>query len=225
MRLPSTCWCMALGIVTLAACSRDQPAAPGLHSITGNVRMTGSLVNVDGHFAGTRVLDDVDGVPVELLHGRDVVARTTTANGAYRFSGLSPGDYVARSRVIGDFGDQTDPMVIAAADVAAGTLQLTSGGDLLPAPNPFADSIRVFFTVNAPAQVEVGILDVGGNAVKNLLSLELQPARYGLIWNGRDQTGRPVTGSLFWVTYVAGDDIRAHLLFKGTPAPRRAASR
>jgi hypothetical protein len=217
---------MALGISALAACSRDQPSAPSLHSITGSLHLTGYLVDVNGKFAGTRVLGDADGVPVELLHGSEVVGRTTTVDGIYRFSGLLPGDYVARSRVIGDFGDQTNPMVIATSDVsAADTLQLASRGDLCPVPNPFADSTRIFFTVPETMWVDVGILDVGCNTVKNLQSLESLPLRQAVYWNGRDQTGRPATDSLYWVTYVAGHDVRAHLLFKGRSSYQGAGSR
>jgi hypothetical protein len=215
-----------LGVSSLAACSRDQPSAPGLHSITGNLRLTGYLVDVNGRFAGTRVLGDADGVPVDLVHGSKVVGRTTTADGIYRFSGLPPGDYVARSRVIGDIGDETNPMVIAVADVsAADTLRLASRGDLFPLPNPFVDSIFVFFSVPDTERVELGILDVGCNAIRNLLELDVPPGRYAVPWDGRNQRGSPVAGSLFWVTYVADNDVRAQLLFKGMPSHQRAGSR
>jgi hypothetical protein len=206
---------MVLGITALAACSRDQPSAPQLHSITGHLRLTGYLVDVNGKFAGTRVLGDADGVPVELLHGSEVVGRTTTVDGIYRFSGLGPGDYVARSRVIGDIGDQTTQMVIAVSDVsAADTLRLVSRGDLIPVPNPFVDTAQVYFGVPDTMWVDVDILDVGGDAIKSLLALEVLPERHAVFWNGRDQGGRPVPGSLFWVTFVAGDDVRAQLLFR-----------
>ena len=62
--------------------------------------------------------------------------------------------------------------------------------------------------------IEVGILDVGGHPVVTLLSQEVFPRRHGIFWTGRDRSGRPVPGSLFWVTYVAGSDVRAHLLFR-----------
>ena len=215
MRFPWTRCCTVLGISALAACSRDQPLAPSLHSITGHLRLTGYLVDADGGYAGTRVLGDADGVAVELLHGSEVVGRTTTVDGIYHFSGLRPGDYRARSRVIGDIGDQTTQMVIAVSDVsAADTLRLVSRGDLFPVPNPFVDTTQVYFVVPDTMWVDVGILDVGGNAIKSLLALEVLPARHAVFWNGRDQRGRPVAGSLFWVTFVAGHDVRAHLLFK-----------
>lgn len=215
MRLLRTRWCIVLGISALAACSRDQPSAPQLHSISGHLRLTGYLVDANGAYAGTRVVGNADGVPVELLHGSEVVGRTTTVGGTYHFSGLRPGDYVARSRVVGDIGDQTTRMVIAVSDVsAADTLRLVSRGDLLPVPNPFVDTTQVYFLVSDTMWVDVRVLDVGGHIVQNLLTLEVLPAYHAVFWNGRDQGGRPVTDPLFWVTYVAGSDVRAHLLFK-----------
>ena len=212
--------CMALGLCALAACSRDQPLAPGLHSITGHLRLTGYLVDANGQFVGTRVLGDADGVPVELLHGSEVAGRTTTVDGIYSFSGLRPGDYVARSRVIPGIEYQTTPMVIAGFDVsAADTLRLVSRGDLFPVPNPLVDTTQVYFSVPDTMWVDMDIRDLDGNPIKNLISLELAPGRQAVFWNGRDQSGHPVTDSLYWVTYVAGPDIRAHLLFKQRTSP------
>jgi len=226
MRSPWTRWCMVLGLSSLVACSREQPSAPRLYSITGHLRLTGTVVDSNGAYAGTRVLGDADGVTVELLHGSEVVGLTTTVDGIYRFSGLRPGDYRARSRVIGDIADRTTQMVIAVSDVvAADTLRLASRGDLLPFPNPSVDTTEVSFVAPDTMWVDVNIIDVGGSAVKNLLTLEILPGRHTVFWNGRDQRGRPVTGSLYWVTFVAGNDVRASLLFRqGTPSPQGPGS-
>ena len=215
MRHPSIRACAMLGIAMLAACSRDEPMAPELHSITGHVRLTGFLVDTSGAYAGTKVLGDADGITVELLHGSEVVARTTTVGGVYHFAGLRPGGYVARSRVVGDIGDQTTSMTIAVTDVvAADTIRLVSRGDLLPVPNPMVDSTQVYFVVPESTWVDVNILDVGGNLVQNLLSLDVLARRHAVFWDGGDRNHRPVSGSLFWVTYQARNDVRAHVLFR-----------
>ena len=226
MRIPWARSAMVLGICALTACSRDRPTAPtapALHTITGHLRLTGFLSDTSGAYTGTRVLGDPDGVPVELLHGTDVVARTTTMGGVYRFSGLRPGDYVARSRVIGNIGDETSPLVIAVTDVvAADTLRLVSRGTLLASPNPFVDTVQVSFLVTDPASIDVNVLDVACHPVKNLITLDVAPAWHIVFWNGRDQAGHPVAGSLYWVTYAAGDDVRALLLFReGLATPPR----
>jgi hypothetical protein len=215
MPLRLTRACLVSGLALLAACSRDEPTAPEVFSITGHLRLTGYLVDTNGAYAGTKVLGDADGVTVELLHGTEVVARTITVDGVYRFDSLRPGGYVARSRVVGNIGDQTSSLVIAVEDVvAADTIRLVSHGDLRPVPNPFVDTLQVHFAVPDTTWVDVDVLDVGGNPIRNLLSLEVLPMEHAVFWYGRNQQNQPVAGSLFWVTYVAANDVRACLLFR-----------
>jgi hypothetical protein len=213
-----TRWFIPLCAAVLAACAREPPAAPQpLYTITGQLLLTGSVVDSDARYQGMRMLRP-DGIPVELLHGTQVVARTTTVGGSYRFPGLRPGDYVARSRVIGNLGDQTSPLIIAVADIeAADTLRLASRGDLFPVPNPLVDTTQVFFSVPDTMVVDINVQDVSGRHVKNLLTLEVSTRRQGVFWNGRDTQGRPATDSLYWVTFVAEHDTRMHLLFKRAP--------
>ena len=222
MKFPWTRWCIALGACALSACSNDPSTAPRPFSITGHLHLTGYLVDKDGQFAGTRVMGDADGVPVELLHGSEIVGRTATAGGIYRFTGLAPGGYVARSQLIGDIVDETNPMTIAIADVeCADTLRLVSRGDIYSYPNPFAngDTMRMSFGVPDSGWITVRVVDLVGNPVRTLLHLWVQPARHSVYWNCKDQRGQPVTGSLFWVTYTSDIETRAHLLFRReTPA-------
>lgn len=219
MRIRWTRWCVVLGVPALAACARNEPTAPiddtARYSITGHLRISGSLVDAHGVYQGTRVLGDPDGVEVELLNGGQVVDRTTTVDGVYRFSGLRPGGYVARSWVVGDIGDQTRPLVIAVADItSADTLRLGARGDFRPVPNPFVDTTQVFFPVRDTMVVDIRIRDVAGHPVKTLLSLEVLPAEHGVFWNGRNTQGQVMPPGLYWITFAAGLDYRAQLLFK-----------
>lgn len=228
MSPPWTPWCAALVLLFLAACSRDPPTAPRLYSLSGHLHLTGYLVDANGQFAGTRVVGDADGIPVELLHGSEVVGRTTTVDGVYRFSGLAPGGYVARSRVIGDIADETLPMTIVLSDVSSGdTLRLASRGDIYPIPNPFADTTWFYFEVPVAESIDVRILDLEGNTVNSLLALRVIPWRHGVMWDGRDTRGTPVTGAMYWVTFVSGLDVRAHILFREPlpPSPPATSAR
>ena len=210
-------WCVGLGSSLLAACAKspDPPTAPRSRSITGHVRLTGYFTHENGLFAGTRVLGDADGVTVELVYGSQVVDRTTTMDGIYIFSDVAPGGYIARTKVVGDIGDHTGTLTVATSSVSAtDTLRLNSRGDLYPVPNPFADTLQVFFDVLEPQTVDIRILDISGNTVRRLLAQDLGPGFNGVIWDGRDQRGVPANGSLYWVTYVAAGDVRAQLLFK-----------
>jgi hypothetical protein len=207
-----------LGLVlaaAIAACAKDEPTAPGGYSISGRVRLIGFLVNADGSFAGTRVVDDASGVAVELIYGTTVVQRTTTVGGVYRFGGLAPGAYQARARVVDAVADQTPVLTIAGASVMAGdTLLLKASGDLTPVPNPSADTVVVYFGVPAAEYAELRVRELGGSTTRLLVSQVLPPTFLRVVWNGRDGAGHPAAPGLYWMTYEAGADTRAQLLFR-----------
>ncbi len=208
---------LGLALVAVLSCSRDQPTAPaGVHALSGRVRLTGYLVNADGSFAGTRVVDDADGVVVELAYGDQIVARTTTVRGAYRFAGLAPGGYQAQVQLAGILSDRTRTLTIVNADLVAGdTLRLRSVGDLYPTPNPSADTVAVIFNVPGSETVALTIRDPSGARVCSLVNQILPSGLYHILWDGRDESARVVTGPLYWITFEAEVDMRAQLLFRG----------
>ena len=203
------------GALAIPGCARNQPEQPGVHTLIGHVNLTGFLVDADGKFAGTRVVRDADGVPVDLMHGTQVVGHAVTVKGIYRFEGLASGDYIARVRIVGDIGDDTNQMTIANSDVAsADTLQVMSAGDIYPIPNPVGASTALYFSLADTLQVEVRILDMGDNLVRPLFKGELLPGYRSFTWNGDDLTGQPATQPFYWATLLAGPDVRAQLLFR-----------
>jgi len=206
-----------LGTMLLLSCGRDPPTAPGRHSISGSVVLTGYVVDVFGTFVGTRVVGDADGVPVELSDGARVVARTTTVGGIYRFSGLDPGAYRAQTRVIGDIADHTEVLTIARADVVSGdTLRLASVGDLSPVPNPAFPWTLLYFELPDSQEIELSILDIEGRSVRRLVAGTLPPDLYRVFWDGRDDEGQDVNEVLYWATLESPGDVRAQLLFRYT---------
>src|SRR5439155_19712733 len=115
-----------------------------------------------GHCAGSAAVGGADRVPVELSYGDQVVARTSTLDGLYRFSGLGAGAYVARTHLIGGIADETELLTISNSDVqVADTLRLASHGDILPVPNPIGPTTTSFyFELPDPEWAEVDILDL-----------------------------------------------------------------
>src|SRR5262245_3849920 len=109
-------------VVVAAACATHDPTSPypGRYALSGRVRLTGFLVDGNGKFAGTRVVDDADGVLVELTYGSTVLARGTTLDGVYRFHNLSPGAYQVRASVVGTIADESRVFTIGNADLVAG---------------------------------------------------------------------------------------------------------
>lgn len=200
--------------IAFSACT-PQPTGPQAHSITGHVKLTGFLVNSGGGFAGTKVVGDADGVPVELVYGSRVVARTTTVDGIYRFTGIAPGGYFARTNPVGPNADQTEDLTVANYDIAvADTLRLVSVGDLRPTPNPIGTGSWVYFEIPDSQYVEVKVHDMGGTPVRTLLAAFQPSGLRGAFWDGLNSSYVAAPGTNFWVTFVSGADARAHLVFK-----------
>jgi hypothetical protein len=133
----------------------------------------------------------------------------------YHFSGLGPGAYVARTHLVGSVADTTEVLTVARHDISAtDTLRLVAVGDLYPTPNPFITLTRVYFVVADSESVIIDIRDLGGARVRSLLNAELRSGLNEVDWNGLDDQGHPVTGPMYWMTFVAPGDIRAHILFR-----------
>ena len=218
-RRPRAIACLTVlsGVLALAACgTREQPTSPpGLYSLSGHVRLTGYLVNANGQFAGTRLVDDADGVAVDLLYGTAVIARTTTVDGRYRFDGLAPGAYQTRAQVVDILADKSNVLTIVNTDLVSGdTLRLTSFGDLYPWPNPSADTVRITYRLLDTAFVELRVRNLQGTSIRLLRSSVQLPMVQRQTWDGLDAAFHPVTGPLYGLTLESGIDRRAQLLFR-----------
>lgn len=212
----------ALAAILVAACGRDDPpTAPGTHSLSGHVVLMGHLISPLGALVGDRVVGDADGVAVELLYGSRVVARTQTVDGVYRFGGVAPGAYVARSRVVGDIADQTRVLTLTSTDLVAGdTIKLIPRGDLFPLPNPLAaKGTTVYFDLADTQQVAVHVLDLGGVTRRVLFEGLLPPGTHSTYWDGLDGDSLLAPPGQYWVTLEApGQAPRAQLLFTKDPS-------
>ena len=212
--LGAATWLLAMTL--LSGCSKEEPTAPGKsYSLSGRLRLTGFMVDANGRFAGTRVVDDADGVDVELRLNKNASRHATTVDGAYRFDGLAPGSYFVRAQVIGGVIDETNALTIVNGDlVSADTLDLVSRGDIVPIPNPAPGYIDLLFWLPDTQQVDVRVRDMQGNTTQVVVSKVLPPGLQQLYWNGRDDYGVEVHGALYWVTVESGNDKRAQLLFR-----------
>ena len=216
-RFPSTCrWIALLATFVLFACGRPPSLGePSLYSLSGRVRLTGTTIDGDGKVGTTRVVDDADGVLVELLSGHDVIARAQTIRGVYTFAGLAPGAYQTQALVNANVWDKSAVFTIVKTDLTAGdTLRLTSQGDLYPVPNPVVTESTIYFALPDTMIVDVRIKDMAGQTVRRLLEAPRPPGINQVLWNGSDSLQVPVQGRHYWVTLDAGTDQRAQLLFR-----------
>jgi len=200
-----------------SGCAKQSPTEPAhdvRYTLSGQVHLVGYLVNMDGTSAGTRVVTDADGVPVELRFGTTVLARTETVAGVYRFAGLKPGDYRVRAIALANIWDETTDLVVKDGDlIASQPIELRSRGDIHPAPNPFSDLVVLSFGVPDSQFVSLKIRDLGGGIVESLFGQWLPQGRYLAAWNGYDLHRQPASGHHHWATYESNGETRAQLLF------------
>ena len=202
--------------VVAAGCGRESPTQPSTFTLTGHVQLVGQLIASDSRPLGTRVVTDADGVPVDLLYGTAVVARTQTTDGAFRFAGLVPGGYFVRAHISDSLGVQSKGLTIANRDVeAANPIVLAPIGDLYPAPNPVDSSTVITFATTSAGSAVLRVLALDGAVVRHLYVAQmLDPGLYLTRWNGSDDQGAPVAPGCYWMTFEAGTDQRAQLLFR-----------
>jgi hypothetical protein len=68
---------------------------------------------------------------------------------------------------------------------------------LRAAPNPFAATTTVVFTLARDERVEVDVLDVSGRRVRRLVTSSLAAGEHRLAWDGRDDAGSGVRAGLY----------------------------
>ena len=204
------------GAVLAFGCGRDNPAAPATYSLSGRVRLVGRLTAANGQPSGSRLVDDADGVPVDLLLGSTVVARTHTVDGAWRFTGVAPGGYHVRANYGGSFGVSSTGLTVANRDVAAAApIEMTAVGDLYAAPNPVDSTCAITFTSATALGVDVRVIALDGTVVRHLLvSSQEAVDQYLTLWDGRDDFGAVPPPGAYWMRYTLGSDRRAQLLFR-----------
>lgn len=71
-------------------------------------------------------------------------------------------------------------------------------------PNPFNPQTTVHFDLGTPGPAVLGVYDVRGRRVTELLRESLPAGRHQVIWNGRDDQGRAVGSGLYFCRLQAG---------------------
>ena len=80
-------------------------------------------------------------------------------------------------------------------------------------PNPLRDQTRLHFRLAHETRVAARIVDVTGRRVRGLLEgTVLGAGDHTLVWDGRDQHGRPVPDGVYLYLLEAGRDVKAEKL-------------
>jgi len=115
--------------------------------------------------------------------------------------------------------DAPPAATIAARDGANGPLPVVIGAaaDTPPSatrllgnvPNPFNPSTTVRFALAAPGRACVRLFALDGRLVRTLVDAELPTGEHTLVWDGRNDRGRPVASGAYVCRFTCGGTIEA----------------
>jgi hypothetical protein len=80
----------------------------------------------------------------------------------------------------------------------------------MPSPNPFARSTHVAFDLARRGRVSLRVYGVDGRLVRTLVDADREPGRYASDWDGRDDLGRAVAASVYFVRLETAGFERTH---------------
>ena len=75
-------------------------------------------------------------------------------------------------------------------------------------PNPFNNSIKIDFTINNSGYVDIGIYDITGKGVLNLIGKQMHSGKYNIVWKGDDMAGNAVASGPYLVMMKFGSSIQ-----------------
>lgn len=196
-----------------AACAKDNITKPGIYTLTGQVRLVGTLRNDAGDSTDVQRVENADSVRVYLYQGSTRKDSTRTISGGYRFGGLSGGPYSVVTVLWGEIGD-TVSIASVTADMAADTLVLESSPTMIGFPNPFQGATVVLFQVPTTSFVELIARKPSGLTVRSLVQRDLPAGYHQVTWDARDDSGNLVPAGPYWFLFRTGSDYRCRLVVK-----------
>jgi hypothetical protein len=83
-------------------------------------------------------------------------------------------------------------------------------------PNPFNPETRIRYRLPQTAHVDLSVYNVMGQVVCRLVDRQQAAGEHVIIWNGRDEAGRPAASGIYFYRLVSGEfhQTRKMLLLK-----------
>jgi hypothetical protein len=72
-------------------------------------------------------------------------------------------------------------------------------------PNPFNPETDIRFLMQEAGDVDITIYNVRGQVVKTLSSMGLTAGEHSINWQGKDQSGRPVSSGVYFYEFSTSD--------------------
>ena len=102
------------------------------------------------------------------------------------------GGFVAEGFVQMQKIGMTDIQRLAGAGLSPGSFQLLGNY-----PNPFNPETIIPFQISTPGFVSLRIYNISGQMVRQLVNENLGRGRYSVLWDGRDESGRPLSSGAY----------------------------
>ncbi len=74
-------------------------------------------------------------------------------------------------------------------------------------PNPFNPTTNISFTVPGAGFTELAVYNMAGQRIRTLVAGELSPGVHNVVWDGRNDSGNPVSSGIFVSRLVTGDNV------------------
>lgn len=71
-------------------------------------------------------------------------------------------------------------------------------------PNPFNPQTTINYELPSPEKVILEIINVTGNRIRTLVNSPMGTGRHSAVWDGRDESGRPVAAGVYLYTLKTG---------------------
>ena len=65
-------------------------------------------------------------------------------------------------------------------------------------PNPFNPSTEIIYDISQSNEIELVIFNLLGKEVKQLVSKKVEPGKYKVVWNGKDNLGNEVSSGVYF---------------------------
>jgi hypothetical protein len=72
-------------------------------------------------------------------------------------------------------------------------------------PNPFNPSTVIPYAVNERAEIQISVINILGQKIRNLFGGMQNPGSYQIIWDGKDEAEKNVSGGIYFYRLDAGN--------------------
>lgn len=174
--------------------------------------------DVNGYISG--VVRSITSAPIS---GATVTAgtHTATSNTSGAYSMLVPvGTYNVTASKTGYISQTMQNIVVNENQTSTVNFYLQQGSDAddpgIPVartelngnmPNPFNPETTILFAVKNPEHVRLEIFNIRGQIVRVLVDSDMPSGHHNVVWNGRDDNGKPVSSGVYYYRMRAGSYI------------------